>query len=115
MSYVRTTTAALILAAVAPTLARAQGTTAHAAESTPAGRVDSTAASTAARAADSTADSTADSSAKARSALPEKRGLDFSGWVFGDFQLTTDEASKAANGGKSPNRFDIGRAYLNFR
>lgn len=56
-----------------------------------------------------------DSTSPAVDAKPEKPGLDFSGWVFGDFQLTTDEASKAANGGKAPNRFDIGRAYLNFR
>ena len=58
------------------------------------------------------ADSTA---AKAKPAKPAKPGLDFSGLVFGDFQITTDEATKAANGGKAPNRFDIGRAYLNFR
>lgn len=65
---------------------------------------------------DSTSDSTASgSTAPAVDAKRGKPGLDFSGWVFGDFQLTTDEASKAANGGKAPNRFDIGRAYLNFR
>jgi hypothetical protein len=63
-----------------------------------------------------TSDSAAsDSAAPPMDAKPEEPGLDFSGWVFGDFQLTTDEASKAANGGKAPNRFDIGRAYLNFR
>src|SRR5690606_13739860 len=63
---------------------------------------------------DSTSDSTASgSTAPAVDAKRGKPGLDFSGWVFGDFQLTTDEASKAANGGKAPNRFDIGRAYLN--
>jgi len=56
-----------------------------------------------------------DSAAPAKPAQEAKPGLDFSGVVFGDFQITTDEATKAANGGKAPNRFDIGRAYLNFR
>ncbi|HEX6536727.1 MAG TPA: hypothetical protein VF041_19225 [Gemmatimonadaceae bacterium] len=41
--------------------------------------------------------------------------LDFSGWVFGNFQVQTDDAAKAANGGKSPNKFDIERAYLTFK
>jgi hypothetical protein len=42
-------------------------------------------------------------------------GLDFSAWVFGNYQLQTDSAAKAANGGSKPNKFDIGRAYLTFR
>ncbi|HEX7942813.1 MAG TPA: hypothetical protein VF488_13465, partial [Gemmatimonadaceae bacterium] len=41
--------------------------------------------------------------------------LDFSGWVFGNFQVQTDDAAKAANGGKRPNKFDIERAYLTFK
>lgn len=56
-----------------------------------------------------------DSAAAVEAKRPAKPGLDFSGLVFGDFQITTDEATKAANGGKAPNKFDIGRAYLNFR
>lgn len=59
--------------------------------------------------------SAADSAAAARVPKDAKPGLDFSGLVFGDYQLTTDAAAKAANGGKAPNKFDIGRAYLNFR
>jgi hypothetical protein len=48
-------------------------------------------------------------------AKPATPGLDFSAWVFGDFQYQTDDAAKAANGGSSPNKFDIGRAYLTFK
>ncbi|MEP7065529.1 MAG: hypothetical protein ABI889_05815 [Gemmatimonadota bacterium] len=46
---------------------------------------------------------------------PATPGLDFSAWVFGDFQYQTDDAAKAANGGSHPNKFDIGRAYLTFK
>ncbi len=46
---------------------------------------------------------------------PATPGLDFSAWVFGDFQYQTDDASKAANGGSHPNKFDIGRAYLTLK
>ena len=46
---------------------------------------------------------------------PATPGLDFSAWVFGDFQVQTDSASKAANGGSRPNKFDIGRVYLTCR
>ncbi len=48
-------------------------------------------------------------------AKPATPGLDFSAWLFGDFQYQTDDAAKAANGGSSPNKFDIGRAYLTFK
>lgn len=41
--------------------------------------------------------------------------LDFSGVIFGNYQFQTDSAAKAANGGKSPNKFDIERAYLTFK
>jgi hypothetical protein len=41
--------------------------------------------------------------------------LDFSGVLFGNYQWRTDSAAKFATGGKPANRFDIGRAYLNFR
>ncbi len=46
---------------------------------------------------------------------PATPGLDFSAWVFGDFQVQTDSATKAANGGSKPNKFDIGRVYLTFK
>lgn len=38
-----------------------------------------------------------------------------SGVVFGNFQVRTDAAAKDSAGGKSWSRFDIARAYLNFR
>ena len=41
--------------------------------------------------------------------------LDFSGVMFGSFNMRTDSAAKAATGGKSPNNFTIDRVYLNFR
>ena len=41
--------------------------------------------------------------------------LDFSGTIFGNYQYRTDTIAKNALGGKSPNRFDLGRVYLNFR
>jgi len=41
--------------------------------------------------------------------------LDFSGVIFGNYQFETDATAKAANGGKSPNKFDIERAYLTFK
>jgi hypothetical protein len=73
-----------------------------------------------ARAQYTTPDSTKSDTAKAPApappaAKPATPGLDFSAWVFGDFQYQTDDAAKAANGGSAPNKFDIGRAYLTFR
>ena len=41
--------------------------------------------------------------------------LDFSGLIFGNYQYRTDTIASNALGGKSPNRFDMGRVYLNFR
>ena len=41
--------------------------------------------------------------------------LDFSGVLFGNYQWRTDAAARATTGGEPANRFDIGRAYLNFR
>jgi len=41
--------------------------------------------------------------------------LDFSGLLFGNFGWRTDDAAKATTGGKALDKFDIGRAYLNFR
>ncbi len=42
-------------------------------------------------------------------------GFDFSGVIFGNWQVKTDSASKANLGGSAPNLFDVGRAYLTFR
>ena len=42
-------------------------------------------------------------------------GFDFSGVIFGNWQIKTDSAAKANLGGSSPNLFDLGRAYLTFR
>src|SRR5687768_17302954 len=41
--------------------------------------------------------------------------LDFSGVLFGNYSWRTDAAAKTSTGGQPANRFDIGRAYLNFR
>lgn len=41
--------------------------------------------------------------------------VDFSGWLFGNYQYRTDPASKLTTGGQALSRFDIGRAYLTFR
>ena len=48
-------------------------------------------------------------------ATPSAPALDFSGVLFGNFQWRTDAAAKAATGGQPLSRFDVGRAYLNFR
>jgi hypothetical protein len=48
-------------------------------------------------------------------AKPATPGLDFSAWIFGDWQYQSDDAAKAANGGSAPNKFDIGRVYLTFK
>lgn len=41
--------------------------------------------------------------------------IDFSGLLFGNFQMRSDSAAKFSTGGKPSSKFDIGRAYLNFR
>lgn len=41
--------------------------------------------------------------------------LDFSGVMLMNYRAASDSASKAANGGNAPNKFDIERIYLNFR
>jgi len=46
---------------------------------------------------------------------PKTPSLDFSGWLFGNYQYETDAASQAANGGSHANKFDIERAYLTFK
>ena len=72
-----------------------------------------------ARAQYSTPDTTKSDTTKKHDAPPAAKpatpGLDFSAWVFGDFQYQTDDAAKASNGGSAPNKFDIGRAYLTFK
>jgi hypothetical protein len=45
----------------------------------------------------------------------ERPPLDFSGLLFGNFQMRTDSSARASTGGKPTSRFDIGRVYLNFR
>jgi hypothetical protein len=46
---------------------------------------------------------------------PKTPALDFSGWLFGNYQYETDAASQAATGGGHANKFDIERAYLTFK
>ena len=41
--------------------------------------------------------------------------IDFSGLMFGSFNMRTDSAAKAALGGRAPNQFAIDRVYLTFR
>lgn len=41
--------------------------------------------------------------------------FDFSGLILGNFRYTYDDATKSANGGKAPNKFDIERVYLTFK
>src|SRR3954469_2374585 len=41
--------------------------------------------------------------------------IDFSGLMFGSFNMRTDSAAKATLGGQSPNQFGIDRVYLTFR
>ncbi|HEY9516048.1 MAG TPA: hypothetical protein VIQ74_10260 [Gemmatimonadaceae bacterium] len=48
-------------------------------------------------------------------AKPAAPRLDFSGVVFGNFQVVTDSATREQHGGKATDKFDIERAYLNFR
>jgi hypothetical protein len=57
----------------------------------------------------------ADSAKKATAESKSAPKLDFSGWIFGNFQVRTDAAARAANGGTRPNQFTIERSYLTFR
>jgi hypothetical protein len=45
----------------------------------------------------------------------DRPALDFSGLIFGNFQVRTDSQAKFQQGGKPATRFDLGRVYLNFR
>lgn len=41
--------------------------------------------------------------------------VDFSGVMYPQYRLTTDDATKAANGGNAASKFDLERVYLTFR
>lgn len=41
--------------------------------------------------------------------------IDFSGLMFGSFNVRTDSAARASLGGKAPNQFAIDRVYLTFK
>ena len=41
--------------------------------------------------------------------------IDFSGLMFGSYNMRTDSAARATLGGKAPNQFAIDRVYLTFR
>src|ERR1700754_2415905 len=53
--------------------------------------------------------------AGAQTAAPAAPPIDFSGLMFGSFNMRTDSAAKATRGGKAPNSFAIDRVYLTFR
>lgn len=72
------------------------------------------------RRVDSTARPVRPDSAKPAAAVAAKpadggRSLDFSGVIFGNYQLRTDSAARSTAGGKRPNKFDVERVYLTFR
>ena len=49
------------------------------------------------------------------SAQQARPPIDFSGVIYPQFRVATDEVTKAANAGNSASRFDIERVYLTFR
>src|SRR3954466_15025669 len=51
----------------------------------------------------------------AQTAAQATPAIDFSGLMFGSFNMRTDSAAKAALGGKAPNQFAIDRVYLTFK
>ena len=51
----------------------------------------------------------------AQQGAPAAPAIDFSGLMFGSFNMRTDSAAKASLGGKRPNQFAIDRVYLTFR
>ena len=53
--------------------------------------------------------------AVAQTPAPSAPPTDFSGLMFGSFNMRTDSAGKATLGGKAPNQFGIDRVYLTFR
>lgn len=44
-----------------------------------------------------------------------RTAVDFSGVMYPQFRMTTDDATKAASGGNAASKFDIERVYLTFR
>lgn len=52
---------------------------------------------------------------QAQGSQPTTPPIDFSGVIFGNYNVRTDSAAKAATGGKAPNQFTIERVYLTFR
>jgi len=46
---------------------------------------------------------------------PATSPIDFSGVIYPQFRLSSDDATKNANGGRSTSRFDVERVYLTFR
>lgn len=46
---------------------------------------------------------------------PAAPTIDFSGVIYPQFRQTSDNATKAANGGNATSKFDVERVYLNFR
>src|SRR5215207_9494426 len=55
------------------------------------------------------------SPAAAQTPAQAQPAIDFSGLMFGSYNVRTDSASKAALGGQSPNQFGIDRVYLTWR
>lgn len=51
----------------------------------------------------------------AQQATPAAPAIDFSGVIYPQFRLATDDATRNANGGKATNKFDVERVYLTFR
>ena len=51
----------------------------------------------------------------AQSTAPAAPAIDFSGLMFGSFNVRTDSAARASLGGKTPTQFGVDRVYLNFR
>jgi hypothetical protein len=46
---------------------------------------------------------------------PAPSSIDFSGLMFGSFNMRMDSAAKASLGGRTPNQFGVDRVYLTFR
>lgn len=112
MTIIRSAMAAVLVAAISPALVRSQSIAAREYGSTSDSSVAAAGDGNGVR--DAKGAQGVKESKDTQAAKDAKDGLDFSGLVFGDYQISTDDASKAANGGKAPNKFDIGRAYLNF-
>ena len=53
--------------------------------------------------------------AVAQGPAPAATTIDFSGLMFGSFNMRMDSAAKAGVGGRTPNQFGVDRVYLTFR